>query len=128
MADLKIKVYKGNDNILYFPKSEKTHGDMCNPYLIWTLYPVAIWDYVNPDYSDRQGWIQQVTSRGLFPNETYEIVQYVMSESLEDCLIEDGYTPITISKVFYKDYISNPDDRAKQIIIGDAIYNALDVL
>lgn len=123
-----IKVYKGPDNILYFPKAGGIQGDMCNPYVIWTLYPIAVWDYVDPDYNDKQYWIQQVTDRGMFPNETYEVLQYVMTESFEECLNAAGYTSITISKIFYKDYLSNPDDRAQQIHIGDAIYNAFDVL
>lgn len=123
------RVYEGNDKILYHPvASSRIAGDGVNPYIIWTLYPIAIWDYVDPDYSERQGWIQQVSTKGLFPNETYEILQYIVSESLEECLTADGYDLNTTSKVFYKDYINNPDDRAQQISVEDAIFNAMDVL
>ena len=31
-----------------------------NTYIVWDLYPVAIWDYVDKDWSDKQGWLQEM--------------------------------------------------------------------
>lgn len=123
-----FRVYE-NNKILYFAKaSENLSGDITSPSIRWTMYPIAIWDYVDPDYSDKQYWVQQVVpGKGLYPNETHEEIQFISDESFRDVLTETGYNLIAVSSIYYKDFY--PDGgRAEKISVEDAINNAMDFL
>lgn len=118
-----------NNGILYFANASSLNGDIDNPYVIWTLYPIAVWDYVDPDYSDKQYWVQQITDRGMFPNETYEWVQYIRHESIISCANDEKFHFLgTCKSVYFKDYINNPDDKAQKISVEEAVSNAMDML
>lgn len=124
-----FKVYE-NNKILYFAKAESNlSGDITNPSIRWTMYPIAVWDYVDPDYSDKQYWLQQfVPNTGLYPNETFEEIQFIFDETGQSVFQETGYNLILVSEVYFKDFYNDPDARAKKISVEDAINNALDVL
>lgn len=124
-----FKVYEC-DNILYFAKAESNlGGDVTNPSIRWTMYPIAVWDYVDPDYSDIQYWVQQsVPGTGLYPNETFGEIQFILDETAQDVFAESGYTLKDVSEIYFKDYYNDPDARASKISVEDAINNALDVL
>ena len=124
-----IKLYE-NGGILYFPVViNGISGDMSMPSVRWTMYPIAVWDYVDPDYSDIQYWVQQsVPGTGLYPNETFGEIQFILDESAQDVFAEAGYTLKDVSEIYFKDYYNDPDARASKISVEDAINNALDVL
>lgn len=122
-----FKVYECG-SILYFAKAESNlGGDITNPSLRWTMYPIAVWDYVDPDYSDKQFWVQQsVPNTGLYPNETFEELQYILDETAQDVFAESGYKLKAVSEIYFNDFES--DSRAKKISVEDAVYNALDLI
>ena len=123
-----IKLYESN-NILYVPVARNIQGDMLNPNLRWQMYPIAVWDYVDPDYSDNQNWVQQVIpNTGMYPNEINEELQFVLEETAQDGFKEVGYTQISVSTIYYKDFYDESNGRAKKISVEDAVNNALDLL
>ena len=122
-----IKVYE-NNNILYFPVAQGITGDMDNPTVRWTLYPIAAWDYVDPDYSDKQGWLQHVTQNGTYPNELFEEIQFIADETLGAVLQDAGYNLISVSTIYRKDFYEDSEGRARKISTEQAIYNSLDML
>lgn len=120
-------LYESN-NILYVPVARNIQGDMVNPNLRWEMYPIAVWDYVDPDYSDKQYWVQQmIPGKGMYPNDIIDELQYILTESAQDGFRECGYNQTPVSRVYYKDF-KNPDERAKQISVEDAVNNALDLI
>ena len=122
-----FKLYESN-NILYVPVARNIQGDMLNPNLRWEMYPIAVWDYIDPDYSDKQYWVQQmIPGKGMYPNDIVDELQYILTESAQDGFRECGYNRISVSRVYYKDF-KNPDERAKQISVEDAVNNALDLI
>ncbi len=91
-------------------------------YLVWNLTPVAVYDYVDPDYSDVQGWLQEIPSTGNIESES--IVQYVIVESFESALSEFGYSFIDVSKIYIRE---NYEDRAILESSEKAVANAKDL-
>lgn len=91
-------------------------------YLIWDLIPVAIYDYVDPDYSDIQGWLQDTA--GMINIDAESIVQYVIAESFESDLAEVGYSFIDVSNIYIKDY---GEERATLQDAKIAVDNAIDL-
>jgi hypothetical protein len=97
------------------------HKDM-DSYLVWTLVPVAIYDYVNRDYSDKQGWLQEIPHTGTLDYE--EIVQYVCVESFEDALEEFGYEFIDVGTVYV---LGEGREAAEPETAETAVSNAFDL-
>jgi len=93
-------------------------------YLVWTLIPIAVYDYVDPDNSDVQGWLQEIPTTGNIDEES--IVQYVMIESFEQSLAEFGYSFIDVSKIYIKNY-NYEEEQAGYQSVFDAIANAKDL-
>lgn len=101
--DAKIYV-QNDDNLVYVVKSVTSYNNGCN-YLQINLKLVAGLDYVNPDYSDVQGWCPADN----FDKEYQEdyIYQYFIEESMTEALEDNGYkvmeyVPYSI-KIFNKD-------------------------
>lgn len=94
-----------------------------NAYIVWSLYPVAIWDYVNKDWSDEQGWLQEMED-GEVLGEMEQVVQYPFTESLEDAFEEEGYYVDTVDSVYAIEYMTD-DPKSEKISIEEAISNAL---
>lgn len=118
----KLIVDENNSIIYTFRGTPRFQEKGKDSYLVWNLLPIAIYDYVDPDYSDVQGWLQDTT--GMRDIESESIVQYVISESFEDALAEFGYSFIDVSNVYVKDY---GDERATSQSVFDAIANAKDL-
>lgn len=125
-----LKLLRMN-NIIYYPLNSELRSnygsDNDNPYVIWTLYPVAIRDYINPDWSDAQGWVQEIDKDlKVHLQETYEILQYIIDESFNECIQDEGISWIELSTIYLRDYSELEDDiKAVQINIEDAVENAL---
>lgn len=59
-------------------------------YMTINLELVAGWDYVNPDYTDIQGWCP---ADRFVEDIQYEFInQYFLKEGMEEALVENGYT------------------------------------
>ena len=59
-------------------------------YITINLELVAGWDYVNPDYTDVQGWCP---ADRFVEDVQYEFInQYFLKEGMEEALVENGYT------------------------------------
>lgn len=110
-------------NVLYSFSQEPRfqHKDM-DSYLVWTLVPVAIYDYVNRDYSDRQGWLQEIPHTGTLDGE--QIVQYVCTESFENALNEFGYEFVDVNTVYV---MGEGAEVAKPVSAEKAVSNAHDL-
>lgn len=121
-----MKLIKSENNILYasrFSRFEEKFGNDCtSSYIIWTLVPTAIYDYVNPDYSDQQGWLQEIPHTGTLDGE--EILQYVYTESFKDALNDFGYSIIDVNTVFVR---RDTDERAQRSTAEEAVSNAFDL-
>lgn len=94
-----------------------------NAYIVWNLYPVAIWDYVDKDWSDKQGWLQEIED-GEVVGAMEQVLQYPLTESLEDAFEEEGYYIENVDFVYAIEYMSD-DPKAEKITIEEAIKNAL---
>lgn len=108
------------DSILYIPKAKQLTEDR---YIVWHLYPVAVYDYVDVDYSDKQGWLQEEGS----DIEMETVVQYIQDESFYSVATEYGFDFIPyeeIGTVYYIDYTTN-NPRSIKITLQEAIANAL---
>lgn len=84
------KVYaKNNENLVYVVESVTSYNNGCD-YMQINLKLVAGLDYINPDESDVQGWC----SADNFVDEVQDeyVTQYFVTESMIECLEENGYT------------------------------------
>ena len=90
------------------------------------MYPIAVYDYVNPDINDMQGWVQEL--KGLKSVDILSILQYIKSESLSDCLSEEGYEEVEIRSIYYQGWNQNEDMIVSTIDAEEAVENSLDVL
>ena len=112
-----------NNSILYIyrdtPRFQENGKDS---YLVWTLIPIAVYDYIDPDNSDIQGWLQEIPGTGNIDEES--IVQYVISESFENALSEFGYSFIDVSTIYIRDY---DEEQITSRSVFDAIANAKDL-
>lgn len=93
-----------------------------NAYIVWDLYPVAIWDYVDKDWSDKQGWLQEMED-GEVSGALEQVLQYPLTESLEDAFEEEGYRIEDVDFVYAIEYMSD-DPKAEKITIEKAVRNA----
>lgn len=118
-----MQLIVSDNNILYTLRGEPRFQDNgTNSYLVWTLVPVAIYDYVDPDYSDKQGWLQEIPHTGEIDLE--EIVQYVYIESLTSILGEYGYEFKDVNTVYVWD---RDTERPVPDTAEAAVENALDM-
>ena len=87
-----MNLYVINDDrdMIYEVKLADTQYKGRNSYSTYSLYLVAGRDYINPDYSDQQGWVG--SDRFVDDVQHESIVHYFVTESLEDCLADNGYT------------------------------------
>lgn len=92
-------------------------------YIVWDLYPVAIWDYVDKDWSNRQGWLQEMED-GEVAGGLEQVVQYPLVESLEDFLQDEGYEIVDVDSVYAIEYMED-DPKSEKISIDEAVSNAL---
>lgn len=117
-----MKLISNGDVLYSFSREPRfEHKDM-DSYLVWTLVPVAIYDYVNRDYSDKQGWLQEIPHTGTLDYE--EIVQYVCTESFEDALDEFGYEFVDVNTV----YVMEEDTEVSEPVSAEeAVSNAHDL-
>lgn len=92
-------------------------------YIVWDLYPVAIWDYVDKDWSNRQGWLQEMED-GEVAGGLEQVVQYPLVESLEDLFQDEGYEIVDVDSVYAIEYMAD-DPKSEKISIDEAISNAL---
>ncbi len=110
-------------SILYsFSREPRFEHKDIDSYLVWTLVPVAIYDYVNRDYSDKQGWLQEIPHTGTLDYE--EILQYVCVESFEDALEEFGYEFVDVTTIYV---LSENNEVAKPETAETAVSNAHDL-
>lgn len=63
-----------------------------NSYSTYSLYLVAGMEYIQPDYNDEEGWVGP--DRFIDDVQYDSIVHYFVTESLEDCLADSGYSII----------------------------------
>jgi len=94
-----------------------------NTYIVWDLYPVAIWDYVDKDWSDKQGWLQEMEN-GKVSGAMEQVLQYPLDESLEDAFEEEGYDIENVDFVYAIEYMSD-DPKVEKITVEEAIENAM---
>lgn len=108
-----------DDGVLYYPVIDssvmQTVDDILNDssYIAWTLYPVAIYDYVDPDNSDEQGWLQEIEN-GEVNGDVLNLVQYLGTESFEECVEDNGFTLTRVPEFVQMDY-----DTGKRKVISD---------
>lgn len=119
-----------DNNIIYFPVPEnqvtsRTYTDD-HPYVRWSLYPIAVWDYVDPDMSDAQGWVQELKS--LINLDIVSIVQYIKEESLDFLIDDEGYERIEVSTIYCRYWAPDPEMTTEKIDAETAVHNSLDVL
>lgn len=62
----------------------------------WNLELVAGWDYINPDYSDTQGWCKP--ENFIEDVQSEEVIQYFFEEGLEEALDFDGFKKIEFNE------------------------------
>ena len=124
MKLVSIDLYNGKR--LYVIKNARTERQDeildNNTYIVWDLYPVAIWDYVDKDWSDKQGWLQEMED-GEVVGGMEQILQYPLTESLEDVFEEEGYRIEDVDFVYAIEYMSD-DPKAEKITIEKAVRNA----
>lgn len=92
-------------------------------YIVWDLYPVAIWDYVDKDWSNRQGWLQEMED-GEVAGDLEQVVQYPLVESLKDLLQDEGYEIVDVDSVYAIEYMED-DPKSEKISIDEAVSNTL---
>ena len=120
-----MKLVINNDQILYTLRDTprfKYDSEVCNSYIVWTLIPIAIYDYVNPDYSDQQGWLQDIPYTGELDYE--EIVQYVCQESLKEALEDSGYSFIDVDSIYV---VGEGREHSELVPAETAVANAHDL-
>lgn len=85
---VKHKLYvKNQDNFIYQTESIEMHDG--ENFMTVELKLVAGYDYINPDYSDVQGYVPADRFVESLQDE-YELV-YFLQESVRDSLIDNGY-------------------------------------
>lgn len=128
-----MKLLKGDSfgPVLYVPvisaDVKQTIGkDILNnkSYMVWNLYPVAIYDYINPDWSDAQGWKQEIQG-GQVHGDMETIIQYPFDESFEQCCEENDYKVVNVNELTLFNYDRPENEMRKTISIEEAIENAL---
>jgi hypothetical protein len=118
-----LLIVDDNNSILYTcRRAPRFQDDGKASYLVWDLVPVAIYDYVDPDYSDNRGWLQDTA--GMINVDSESIVQYVITESFENALAEFGYSFIDVSNIYIKEY---GEERATLQDAKIAADNAIDL-
>lgn len=122
-----MKLVVSDNNILYaakFSRFEEKFGDDCmDSYIIWSLTPVAIYDYINPDYNDQQGWLQEIPHTGQVDSE--EILQYPYIESFSDALKEFGFSFTDVDTVYVRS--SYDGENIQKATAEEAVANAFDL-
>ena len=95
-------------NILYYPVFEgmpKLDPLTGNSYIVWSLIPIATWDYTYADYDDRQGWLQEIDRDGeIVDNDSISLVQYYGTEGFEECVESSGLELERVSAFTQIDY------------------------
>ena len=118
-----------DNNIIYFPVPDNAIAFRIldnHPYVRWSLYPIAIWDYINPDISDAQGWVQEFKSlRNL---DSFGIVQYIKEESLDFIIDDEGYERVEVSTIYFRDWAPGQEMKTEKIDAETAVHNSMDVL
>lgn len=89
MTSTHIFVINGDNDKIYEMQLSHTQYKGKNSYSVYHLYLVAGVDYVNPDWSDQQGWVNN--ERFIEDVQLETFVHYFVVESLEDALAEEGY-------------------------------------
>lgn len=89
---MNLYVINATDDMIYEVKHVDTQYKGMNSYSTYSLYLVAGMEYINPDYSDQQGWVGP--DRFVDDVQYDSIVHYFVTESLEDCLADNGYAII----------------------------------
>lgn len=117
-----MQLIKSEDNILYAVKFNSFVPKDSDSYITWTLVPIAVYDYVDVDYSDVQGWLQDIGYTGEL--DYAQIVQYVYTESLESSLQDFGYEFINVKEIYIKEY---SEERAVRSDAKQAVDNAFDL-
>lgn len=75
------------ENLVYKVGEFETYGN--TDFITWELELVAGLDYVNPDESDIQDWVE---ADNFIEDVQYEYVtQYFLKEGAEEALEENGY-------------------------------------
>lgn len=119
-------------NIVYFanPNRLEVAYGFSGPYVVWNLYPVAIYDYVNPDYSDKQGWLQEFNNGKQVLYDMDQLLQYINDESFTDVAKDYGYESVEVSGVYLRVYDKNEDTMSAPRLIDtdDAVDNAMNGL
>lgn len=92
--DLIYEVKFNGKDMVYYENKPK------NSYIVLGLELVCGWDYVNPDYSDTQGY---VSAEHFIDDVQYDnVVCYFVTESVENALEENGYEIIDKLPKIYK--------------------------
>lgn len=126
-----MKLWK-MDNIVYYAEAQRLEASYSdNPYVVWYLYPIAIRDYVDPDWSDAQGWVQEKHKGKLQLDDKFEtLTQSVVYESFNQVAQDFGYETIDFdSPIWFVDY-DNWDERKDsptrvKMSANDALKNAI---
>lgn len=92
MTDMNLYVANDENNMIYEVKLSHTVAKGKNSYSVYNLYLVAGFDYVDPDWSDKQGFVKN--DRFIDDAQLETIVHYFVIESLEESLEESGYSII----------------------------------
>ena len=120
-----MKLIVSNDQILYAPKFSRFQDKGSDSYIVWDLTPVAIYDYVDPDYSNKQGWVQEIPYTGEIDLE--QIVQYTYVESFKNALEDFGYAFIDVDTIYVKDVDDEGNVVSTKLTAEEAVDNAFDL-
>lgn len=113
--------------ILYYYEARKLEAVYSDrPYIIWNLYPIAIKDYINPDWSDAQGWVQEIVDGHINFDGIEQLIQYPIEESFKETYEDFAYTEIDVNKIFARIISQNSgeDMTTSEISFEEAIRNA----
>lgn len=88
LENKKFYVINDAENLVYKVGEFETYGN--TDYILWELELVAGLDYVNPDESDVQDWVE---AENFVEDVQYEYIsQYFLKEGAEEALEFHGYT------------------------------------
>lgn len=88
LEDKKFYVINDAENLVYKVGEFETYGN--TDYILWELELVAGLDYVNPDESDVQDWVD---ADNFIEDVQYEYIsQYFLAEGAKEALKFYGYT------------------------------------
>ena len=87
LSEDKVVYVQDEDNKLVYKVCDY---DAYNNYITWSLELVAGWDYINPDYTDQQGWV----SNNNFVQDVQfiTVLQYMLEESFKEAVETNGLT------------------------------------